>query len=120
MKLKYFILTLFAAISFISAKALVVTIDIDDPDAVKLYVTLDQKPVPIVKGENKIEFVPYEDYCLKPVDGYKINGLVAYDADGKECLTHDWTYNVWNGEYTTAFIKQNDGYKYVFTTTKAE
>lgn len=36
-----------------------VIIDIDDPDVVMLCVGDDLKPIPIVKGENRIEFREY-------------------------------------------------------------
>lgn len=94
-------------------------LDVDDASHVTLKTGYGANltEIPLVTGENTVPYEKWDDYILTPADGYLIESITAYDANGVQQSSTGWSFDSATDSYSTYFTSADeDGYKYVVVT----
>lgn len=102
--------TFVAAAGFSVSAANTFIIDVDDASRIKYQsgqTSASYVEYPLQNGENTITQTGSEDFVLTPRQGYLIESITAYEADGSVRTPHGWSYSSTDDSYKIYFLGSN-------------
>ena len=108
--------TFVAAAGFSVSAANTFIIDVDDASRIKYQsgqTSASYVEYPLQNGENTITQTGPEDFVLTPRQGYLIESITAYEADGSVRTPHGWSYSSTDDSYKIYFLGSNKTFRAV-------